>query len=128
MSNGVRFGSLHHGRQRCSRVVGAAGLCGGCGGEPPLMVSIFRVLERRAMLDALMSRSAQSQQISVSSPEISKKIVCAPPPCFCVRAAWAWRAGVCVRFGGGRPRAAEHPRLAGWWRPASPALLGVLLP
>ena len=58
MSNGVRFGSLHHGRQRCSRVVGAAGLCGGCGGEPPLMVSIFRVLERRAMLDALMSRSA----------------------------------------------------------------------
>ena len=79
MSNGVRFGSLHHGRQRCSRVVGAAGLCGGCGGEPPLMVSIFRVLERRAMLDALMSRSAQSQRISVSSQEISKKIVRAPP-------------------------------------------------
>ena len=121
MSNGVRFGSLHHGRQRCSRVVGAAGLCGGCGGEPPLMVSIFRVLERRAMLDALMSRSAQSQQISVSSPEISKKKNW-------LRCACGVRvAGVCVRFGGGRPRAAEHPRLAGWWRPASPALLGVLL-
>ena len=97
MSNGVRFGSLHHGRQRCSRVVGAAGLCGGCGGEPPLMVSIFRVLERRAMLDALMSRSAQSQQISVSSPEISKKICVRAPPLFLCES------GLGVAGGGLRP-------------------------
>ena len=96
MSNGVRFGSLHRGRQRCSRVVGAAGLCGGCGGEPPLMVSIFRVLERRAMLDALMSRSAQSQQISVSSRDLKKKL-CARPPLFLCES------GLGVAGGGLRP-------------------------
>ena len=49
------------------------------------------------MLDALMSRSAQSQQISVSSPEISKKNCVRAPPLFLCES------GLGVAGGGLRP-------------------------